>query len=242
MVKEQRYHPKFLHSFPEVNLRIMKRKAYVTSRKPRPRVRIIQPHERYARYCYICDERIHESYIKFEFVDIAMSDRICLDCFVASRDWRAYRVPASPQTLVGFDLLDKEKQNKLSKSLWPNQVELSLRPKLNLVKCIDEMSKEELRIELEKRGITQFVALRVWEQNEPPYIVTKGRVMRRLERYLNDDKCKRMNELLVIGYCKKIERDYRLNVPTYLHKIVSKYYPAILYKDKSKRQTIAFLL
>ena len=93
--------------------------------------------------------------------------RYHLDCFAKCSNWTHFHIPCSPEKLEGFDALKKrkgkkDKLNKFCVLLWPNQVEPEFRPKLNLSQPIDGMEKEELRIELEKRGIEQYVEDASW--------------------------------------------------------------------------------
>lgn len=148
-----------------------------------------------------------------------------LDCYVYSRNWEYFHTPASPESFTGFQHLGENKQLKLKKLLWPNQVEPSLRPTLNLTRSINTMSLEEIRIELEKRGVKQhFTSIR-WKCTNYKNENGRQEVMNRLKTYLNSNICKRMNEILVIGYCSESERKNTLNVPSYLKRIILRYYP-----------------
>ena len=90
---------------------------------------------------------------------------------------------------------------------------MELRSRLNLVQNIDELCKNELQIELEKRDIQQYVKQASWEEKWDDNIITAV-ITERLEQYLKNEKCRKMYDLLVIGYCKKIENDNAMNIPS----------------------------
>ena len=56
----------------------------------------------------------------------------------------------------------------------------------------------------------------------------KQELRTRLEEYLNNDECKQVNETVVFGYCKEIQKMNDLNIPIYLQQIVLKYFPPAL--------------
>ena len=154
-----------------------------------------------------------------------------MQCYMKFSNWTDYHIPSSVAQLKGYASLSKEDRNMISNMLWPNQVKLSMQPKLSLTKYIDEMNKEQLRIELEKRAIDQYVKNASWIEEWDTEIL-KVTAIQRLEQYLNNDECKQMQQLLVFGYCKSIEKSNKLNIPTYLQRYILRYYPVILYKDQ----------
>ena len=158
--------------------------------------------------------------------------RYHLDCYAKCSNWIDFHIPCSPEELEGFDALKKrkgknDKLNKFCKLLWPNQVEPEMRPKLNLSQPIDEMTKQELRIELERRAIKQHVEDKSWDHERDESLIM-DEVQGRLKEYLCNDECQNMNNLLVIGYCTKTEKENTMNIPQYLKKMVLKYYPPFL--------------
>ena len=154
-----------------------------------------------------------------------------LECYGQSDSWNDWHGLASPEKLNGFELLNDIQQKKVMKSLWPYQVEKEMRPKLNLSKCIDDLNGSEIRIELERRGLHQR-GIRIIGIGGADTKDLQIRVVRdRLEEYLNNEECKQMNDLLVIGYCKGNEKKNKINIPAYLQRIVLRYYPSILYRN-----------
>eukprot|EP01084_Bolivina_argentea_P220455 373615_1 len=124
-----------------------------------------------------------------------------------------------------YQLLTEFEINILTKSLWPNQVSISGRAKLQIVKELRLMNEKELKLELEKRDLS--LKIRRIRINED---VKLNKLRERLKKYLLNDECKKIHHLIVMGYCNKIQKNYwHLNVPMYLQQIVLKYYPPVLY-------------
>ena len=78
-------------------------------------------------------------------------------CYLNSKAWRDHfdATSADLNEMEGFNSLSQKEQMELIKLLWPYQLPISMRSKAKLPKDIDEMSSEELRIELEKRDLPQ---------------------------------------------------------------------------------------
>ena len=179
-------------------------------------------------YGLCCSGMIPES--TPSFVIVWDNDRtMChLECYTQTWIWSLYRIPSRPSDVKGFESLSNQQKNIISQSLWPCQVNESMSPKLKLSKPVYDMNLSELRRELEKRGIDQYIPGKVWyplpERDES---MIKA-CIKRLEEYLHDDKCIQMNDLLVKGFCNEIQRDKTLNIPQYLQNIILKYYPPML--------------
>ena len=115
--------------------------------------------------------------------------------------------------------------------LWPKQIkDPELRAKLFINEYLDEMSKIKLRNQLEKRGIEQYVKDKSWIGKKDEAFIKKVAIAR-LKEYLNNNECSQVYNLLVIGYCKRMEKSEKFNFAMYLKKIVLKYYPAYLLKN-----------
>ena len=152
-----------------------------------------------------------------------------LDCYKNTGNYKRHHIPSSPKEINGYDVLSKAEQEGIVKSLWPYQVEKELRSKLNFTQSIDVMTAEELRVEAEKRGVEQYVKDADWsDYRDEGYLIKT--ITERLRNYLNTEECKRVYDLLVVGYCKEIIAETKLNIPSYLQKYIVKFYPPVLYK------------
>ena len=148
-----------------------------------------------------------------------------LECYGQSENWHDWHGLSSPEELDGFELLNDTEQQMVTKSLWPDQVPAEMRPKLNLLRCIDDLDGSEVRIELEKRGLKQTFGRYL------SIDLAKWGAVKRLERYLDNEDCGNVNDLLVIGYCKGYATANKMNIPAYLQKIVLTFYPTFLYRN-----------
>ena len=159
-----------------------------------------------------------------------------VECYPRSYNWIHYRIPSSPAEIrglnVSFERRRKGKYDKLLKlceTLWPNQVPKEERAKLLLPKKINEMSKKELRIELEKRAIVQHFKGLSWHYSKDEDDIKEKAIKRLTEYLINNEDCKNRYNLLVIGYCKENEDANKINFPPYLKRIVLRYYPPFLF-------------
>ena len=144
-------------------------------------------------------------------------------CYLKSKYWNTYHLPLTSASLSGLYDLPKQDQTNIMKLLWPNQLPITIRAKAKLPKFMDEMSIKELRLEVEKRDINQHRMNRKWNDEQ-----IKQELRARLEQYLNNGECKKVNRKMVFGYCKEIQRQNDLNIPIYLQQIVLKYFPPAL--------------
>ena len=121
------------------------------------------------------------------------------------------RHPAISSELSGYSRLPKEDKRKFRKAIWPNLVNAKNKPRIKLKKEFNKMTVKDLKYELERRDLKRNGR--------------KQELKDRLEKFLNSKECKECNSLLVFGYCKESETDYKLTIPVYLQQIVEKYYP-----------------
>ena len=71
------------------------------------------------------------------------------------------------------------------------------------------MNIEELRIELEKRDLNQYIGKRKprpFEIDKEYNGMTKVIYKERLVVYLMNDECKKVYNMIVKGYCRKIQQ------------------------------------
>lgn len=113
------------------------------------------------------------------------------------------------------------KPDEVCKILFPHLVKDELRAKLKLTKDIDKMNGRELRLELLKRDLESCGS--------------KAKLTRRLREYLNcaPSTCtmrqsrfearQQLSEMMAIGFCRRAEKRYGINMPLYLKQIVNKY-------------------
>lgn len=120
-------------------------------------------------------------------------------------------VPSNTKQLKGFkSITSPDIKDYVRMLLWPMQVPYKHRFQQKLSKNIIHMNKEELRIELEKRNLSQFVA-------KPDKIGIIKKYKQRINKFLNLPQCKNKGDHLIHGYCRAIETDYpKLIIPCYL--------------------------
>lgn len=121
------------------------------------------------------------------------------------------KFPALSLAFRGYNLLPKKEKRAFRKAVWPNQVSDKRKPQIKLLKEFNEMTVKDLKFELERRDLSR-------SGNKP-------KLKDRLEEYLNQEQCRKVNKLLVVGYCKQNEKKYCLNMPVYLKQIVNAYFP-----------------
>eukprot|EP01084_Bolivina_argentea_P012857 24077_1 len=121
------------------------------------------------------------------------------------------RPPSVSGDLFGYKKLPESEKRILRKALWPNQASDKNKPRLKLLKEFNKMTVKDLKLELERRDLRRNGK--------------KQQLKDRLEKYLNNNKCKKANEKLVFGYCKTKETKHNIIVPMYLQQIVHKYFP-----------------
>lgn len=122
--------------------------------------------------------------------------------------------PYISSQLDGYSHLPKSLRRKIRKSLWPNQVNDKTKPRLNFIYSFKEITKEELELECEKRDLYKTE--------------TKIGMENILQKYLTNEKCKKYNKYLIIGYLKKKEKKYKHDIPTFIKTTILKYYPPYL--------------
>eukprot|EP01083_Nonionella_stella_P173807 600618_1 len=90
--------------------------------------------------------------------------------------------------------------------------------RLNLPEPINELSYAMLQTELKKRHLTMNGKKSALQDRLRAFYETKH-----AKKYST-----KHNDLLVTGHIKRMENKHDLNVPTYLKKIILKYYPTVL--------------
>ena len=56
---------------------------------------------------------------------------------------------------------------------------------------------------------------------------------KRLMKFLNNEECKKVYDIIVKGYCRRSQNETNINnIPLYLQDIVHKYYPPFLNKNQ----------
>ena len=176
--------------------------------------------------CHLCRRGFDASSYVIEYSLRRSQDWYHVKCCMNSK----YIKPCCTEQLRGFDKLPKKNQNIIAALLWPKQVNKSQRAQLRLIKCIDEMSDNELRIELKKRDI-QIRIFRIYSSspNTPEERLEERR--KRLMKYVGSAKCKEMYNMIVKGYCKKLQKEnHDIVIPVYLQDMIYKYYPPYLLK------------
>lgn len=144
-----------------------------------------------------------------------------LQCYIKVRKCfgqidKHHLVPWSTKQLKGFKSIPSVKIKKyVRRLLWPMQVPYKDKFQQKLPQSIIHMTQEELRIELEKRNLCQFVLC------PEPITITK-KYKERINKFLNQTQCKQKGHYLVHGYCREIETDYPvLIIPYYLKCLIS---------------------
>ena len=137
-----------------------------------------------------------------------------------------YAKPSYTGELRGFEELSKQEQNEITRILWPHQVRKSQRAQLRLIRCIDQLNADELAIELEKRDI-QIRIIRIHCGDPSTEEECHRERQKRLMKYLNNEDCKKVYEMIVKGYCRISQNEIDNQ---YLQDIVHKYYPPFLNK------------
>ena len=121
------------------------------------------------------------------------------------------KFPALTSGFYGYRDLPKKEKRALRKAVWPNQVSDKQKPRIKLLKELNKMTVKDLKLELERRDLKRNGR--------------KQELKDRLEEYLQQKQCRKVYELLVIGYCSKREKKYGLIMPLYLMQIVNSYFP-----------------
>ena len=116
--------------------------------------------------------------------------------------------------LQGFNELEEEDKKWIIKNYFRHRVDENNKAGLLFIKKeFSKLSVKELKIEFEKRDLVS-----------PDWRIKKV-LQDTLQKYLEKD-CAKWYDLLVIGYCREIEREImKSNVPIYLFNIVKTYYP-----------------
>ena len=128
----------------------------------RARLPVIKPVTDTRRKCGVCNSKFTKDTAHWFVVYYSVNKRhrsvYHFECWIHSNHWNPKnKTPSCSSELEGFEMLTRSKQTEIVKLLWPQQIDKHLRARLNITKFIDAMSEEELRIELEKRDISQSV-------------------------------------------------------------------------------------
>ena len=138
----------------------------------------------------------------------------------------------------GFNSLSESEKKEVIDKLLPYQVAKHLRPRLNIIKDVDELNLDEILHEMEKRDICSYIELEDDDDDDDDDDLIKNKMLKRLIEYLSGDECKQSTDKLVRGYCKDIENKNRMNIPSYIQHIVFKYYPTVLFANYDKKSLI----
>ena len=152
---------------------------------------------------------------------------ICFNEFISNSP-KHKRLPSYSKQLNGIDEISNNKQREIViRLLWPHQLDHNIAARENVHYHIADLNKQELRIELEKRDLNQFVDVRNRPENR--WIIMKTWKKRLLEYFKKDKNVNHNLHLLITGYCNEISADNKLNhMPKYLQDIIFKHYPKII--------------
>ena len=129
------------------------------------------------------------------------------------------------RVIIGFDILNCAEQEEMKQQIERFRKE---KARLNIAKSIDDMTDSELKHELKIRDLMR---------NEKYWILLREASRDNLKRYLNYKWCKDYreegNKLLLVGYCKMMDKKYNMNLPFYLVQIMLNYYPTFSEYDKN---------
>ena len=147
------------------------------------------------------------------------------DCF-SKCDWTKKKIKSAGQ-FQGLNEITEEDRKWILKRYFKHRVdhENNKAGLLSLKKEFSKLNVKELLIEFQKRDLVS------------PDWRKKKVLQDRLQEYLEKD-CAKWYDLLVIGYCREIEREImKCNVPIYLFNIVKTYYPPdSIYKLGQEKQ------
>ena len=149
-------------------------------------------------------------------------------CFMESvlARYTSFKFVTCSAQIAGLDQVPGAQKEEIIKILLPNVVSRSLRAQLKLTQCMDEMNRDELKMELQKRDIHSRPRISFFVEDRPAQL--RKELRRRLKVYLTNNECMKVYGIIVKGYCGQFENDTNLTVPIYLQDIVIKYYPPFL--------------